>query len=819
MCETPVAPYSAAAILRIAPAAAEDHDAMVKEKLRSLTWFTIAVAAGWHLPVARDSDHTSATPTADERYGARNPAGGPGSGAPTSVAFEPAGAPTPPTLPAETRSSPSSPEEEDPLRTLSHGAVSGIPAVDDPAAITRRPGGSADPDRASPPGVPAPPARTAGANGRITQAEIDELESGLQNVLPALDASLADEVLRESLPLVGPNFAAAWNYENGGFRFLRALQIHTLHVLAGLNHQPDYDPAALASSLKSRLTVYGGFPTSMTVMASTAGDQARISYSFSRGSDPLNVPIAADLGLPNLALRLEGTPVARTSVTATMALAFGVDADGFYLDTEGAQFQLATHTTISALDAAGTFAGLPCRFIRNAADATAMPAQFLIVMKEPGGDGRLRPAELAGDQDLLDATVDGTARVTVKMESSLPPEAMAPRAGSDLLLLWAFPGEPVSPDDDNTGFGEAPEVQLLNNRVNLDSFFNSFAGRVLQQIDAAVEPFRPVVDVLATPIPLLSDLGSAEVTFMDILGVPDEAVAAIGGLDGLADLAALSGTFVVPASAAIDLGDYSLFGADLRTDDLEDLRGTPTRFPSASRPSSLTTFMNAAAGVPGLAFPLLEDPDVAARLMLGREAELFSYRSGEIGFSESFQQFYPVLGPVGVTLGGSLGLKTQFGFGYDTRGLLDYQAAGATDPELLLNGFYAMALDDGGNPLTGILLEAGVTAGLEVNVLLASAGIEGDLTATIGIYLDDRLGDHHGRIRGDVFRTLPMDEWFYAAGSLSAGLHAYLEVGWPPFGVSFDFDSPRVTLISFDSRDQTTPVLAEPGGCCRASWS
>ena len=158
-------------------------------------------------------------------------------------------------------------------------------------------------------------------------------------------------------------------------------------------------------------------------------------------------------------------------------------------------------------------------------------------------------------------------------------------------------------------------------------------------------------------------------------------------------------------------------------------------------------------------------------------------------------------------MGGHVGLKTQFGFGYDTAGVFDYYANGFANSDLLYNGFFASALDEGGNPLTGITLSAGITAGIEANIAIASVGVEGDLTATVGIYLDDRLGDDQGRVRGQTLRNTPLDDLFYAAGSLSAGLRAYLEIGLSPFSVSFDFESPRVVLISFDSRAEQTPVL------------
>ncbi|HUS36601.1 MAG TPA: calcium-binding protein, partial [Verrucomicrobiae bacterium] len=57
-----------------------------------------------------------------------------------------------------------------------------------------------------------------------------------------------------------------------------------------------------------------------------------------------------------------------------------------------------------------------------------------------------------------------------------------------------------------------------------------------------------------------------------------------------------------------------------------------------------------------------------------------------------------------------------------------------------------------------------------------------------------------------------LDDLFYAAGSLSAGLRAYIDIGIPPFAVSYEINSPRVVLISYDSRDPEVPVLGEMVG-------
>ena len=648
----------------------------------------------------------------------------------------------------------------------------------------------------------------AGGNGRITQAEVDTLEQGLEQALAALERNLVAEVFGETLLLVGDRFRVAWTNEVAAFRYLTTLRAAAVSGLATLTGQGDYAPSEVAAAITTKLAA-AGFAAGSQVVATTLADQAQLAFATADTFAAAEVPIAENFGLPNLDLQLTGNANARTTVSASFDFNVGVDGSGFYLNIAGAVLRFDSTTTINALNAAGRFARLPYTLTDNSGSRTSIPANFLVRLEDPNHGEKLRLDELSGTPDLISASVTGSAKLSLKLLSSVPPSAMFPQVGTDLSLAWALASAEVDPRDDNATFGGRPMLHLENNRVNLHSFFDGFAARVLRKIDEATEPLQPVIDVLTAEIPLLSDLGSDAVTILDVVGVPESSVQAIGGLGRLANLAGLASSFTGNQSEFIDFGSYVLQPGDLRIVPLEDLDLGLTRVPSSNRDEDLDEFMAEASGINGLSFPLLTDGAVVANLLLGRNATLFAYQSGEAGFREEFRQFFPVLGPVGVTLGGRVAVTTEFGFGYDTQGLFDFHAGGGLDPDLLYNGFYVLAVDAEGDPVTGITLEAGITAGVEANVVVASAGVEGDVTASVGIYLDDLLGDDQGRVRGSMLAATPIDRWFYAAGSLSAGLRAYLEIGWPPFGVSFDFDSPRITLISFDSRDTDEPVLAE----------
>jgi Ca2+-binding RTX toxin-like protein len=644
------------------------------------------------------------------------------------------------------------------------------------------------------------------ANDRITQSEVTALKSGVAVTLTALERQLVDEVFAETYPLIGRNLGAAWSNGIPGLRYLTNLQTAIITGLNSLPAQADYAYTNVASAINTRLTS-AGFAAGSQVTITTANGP-RLAFVTTDTFSAANVPLARDLGLPNLHFTFVNAPNGQTAINVNFQFAIGIDAGGFYFDATAATFQLNTTTTVStSLNAAAVFNLFPYTANDASNDRTSVPLNFAITLHDPNNDG-VRTNELSGD--LLSATVTGNTKTALRITSTLPSSAMLPQLRTDLKLRWNFTGNPVNPTDNNATFGARPELVLDANSINLESFFDSFATRAFGQINTAVAPFEDVIGVLTAEIPVLSDLGSDGVTILDVVGVPPEAVDAIVGLDRIATLASVTSSFPDNSSVFSDLGSYTVSG-DLRVSPLEDLTGSSLRVPSATQDAELRRFMTDAAAISGLRFPLLTDETVIAKLILGRPATLFTYDTGEVGFSEDFHQFFPVLGPIGITLGGKVGLTNRFGFGYDTQGVTDYFANGANNPDYFANGFFAMATDTNGKPVTGISLSAGITAGVAVNLGIASAGVEGDITATIGIYLNDQI-TVDGRIRGRQLANTPLDDLFYAAGSLSAGLRAYLDIGIPPFAVSYDIESPRVVLISFDSRDPDVPVLAEMEG-------
>ncbi|MSU57004.1 MAG: hypothetical protein EXS35_02275 [Pedosphaera sp.] len=445
----------------------------------------------------------------------------------------------------------------------------------------------------------------AGLNGRVTQAEVDALESGLDQTLAAIENNLVAEVFAENYPLVGKNFRAAWSNDVAAFRYLTTLRTAVVGGLSNLTGSVDYSTGSVASAINTRLTS-AGFNAGSAVVVSTPGDFARLAFTTT-DTFATNVPIAADFGLTNLDLHSLGATNCRVGVTATFNFTAGVDGSGFYFET-AATFTFNTTSTISNLSTAVRFARLPFTLTDVTNNRTTVPLNFAIALKDPGNDGgRVRLGELGGSPDLLDATVTGNTRLSGALRSSVPAIALMPQVGTDLELLWNFAGAPVNPNDNNATFGSQPSLTLKKNRIYLGSFVNVFADRALRQIDETTGPLQPVIDALTLEIPLLSDLGSADVTILDLFDVPEEAVAAIGGLAKILNLANAS-TFTGGLNAFADLGDFTLAGGDLRVQTLDEIPGAVSRIPGTYPPGlndGWEDFLALANEISGLDFPIL----------------------------------------------------------------------------------------------------------------------------------------------------------------------------------------------------------------------
>ena len=533
-----------------------------------------------------------------------------------------------------------------------------------------------------------------------SQAGIDALEAGLELALAQIDANVVAQVFAEKLPIVGDHFFLAAGCGAVQLHYVNALKTAIVSGLGTLGGSATYTGAQVKGAIDSALAGAGIGGVGATVDLTKSPDLV-LRFVTTQTSGALATPIKPDFNLPNLGLRTSGT--AQTLFSHIFNFSVGLDSAGFYIATGPGttNFSVATTTRLTGFSAEAQLALIRFRAEDVPARRSDFYGRFDLMLKDSGNDGRLRIGELGGD--LLDAVLTGNGGVKLDLDSILPAAAAMPAIGTELSIGWTFLNAVVDPSDDNDGFGFAPEVHFNNNTIYLDSFFDSFAGRMLGGVSRVTGPLRPVIDILSTPIPILSDPGSSRVTLLDFARLQPSETAAVQGLADILSLAGMVGTFDNDGMVQIDLGSLKVSG-DLRTDLPADLSVSIVRqaaLAGAQHPDA-AKFLNAVrtVGGGGLSFPVLTNFKSVGELLLGHDVDLFAYRTG-FGFDKEFSQYLPVLGFIGVKLGGHFGMSAAFDFGFDTQGLKDYALGGYTDPSKVFNGFYARAVDDGGLPVTG----------------------------------------------------------------------------------------------------------------------
>ena len=156
--------------------------------------------------------------------------------------------------------------------------------------------------------------------------------------------------------------------------------------------------------------------------------------------------------------------------------------------------------------------------------------------------------------------------------------------------------------------------------------------------------------------------------------------------------------------------------------------------PAGSRSSSESRFR----------LPLLDDPASALGLLTGRPVDLFWYDLPDLDLQFEYSKSYPVFAGLNAVIGGSITAQTNFDFGFDTSGFIEWQESeyDASQAWRIMKGFY---LDDHGAENTPgdedeVTLTAEIFAGLSLGIGgLVEAGVIGGIEAIIGFDLNDKL--------------------------------------------------------------------------------
>jgi len=619
----------------------------------------------------------------------------------------------------------------------------------------------------------------------------------IDQFLAKLQLALNSQVFGNNLPLLGNKLKDS---TDNAVRFIDDLRddIQNQLQLAGT-----LDANKILTALNSALQ--GVIPAPILLDATNPNDiKFTVKIAQQKSLESL---LAEGVGLPGIDLSLNGN--AKTDLNYDLTLKFGVNANGFYVDTSTAdELKLNLVATTPNLAATGKLEFLQVSATDN---GTQFNGDFNIDLK-PDADGKLTPSELTSitPANLLGAKLTGNADVKFKLATSFGSSAVLPSLTSDFNLNWAFNNAIADPNQPQS-FGNLPTVAFNNVQLDLGSFFNDFANPVLNNVKTVTQPLEPILNVLTQDI----DLKLAKFNLLDIAeaqGVIDQADKNF--IASLAELPQLINSIPNSSSLKINMGSFDLGTVDVRTPtfDLSNINPNitataPSLNTQLAADSQAKTFITKVNSIPGagLEFPILKQPSQVFNVLLGKNADLFTYQTPQFNFNFTYGQSFPIIPPlfgkIEATVGAGMGLK----FGYDTQGLKDFDTSGNSSD--VFNGFFV-------DPAaTSVNLNAALNILGKIDVGLASGAAGGGIEGLIRFNPKDPNND--GKLRYDEFSTLIQDPitMFNTSGQLTAGLSAYIKLGvdlgpiGPDLSYTKRFNSPRLTLLDFNqnSKSATQP--------------
>jgi Ca2+-binding RTX toxin-like protein len=384
---------------------------------------------------------------------------------------------------------------------------------------------------------------------------------------------------------------------------------------------------------------------------------------------------------------------------------------------------------------------------------------------------------------------------------------------------------------------DGPTVALIDLTLDLGEFVVEVLSPVFLQLDPYIDPIKPVLDLINTKLPVVSDMaefvGQAPVTFgtaLNLLGTGFPSVqkfvdtigyitTAIDIIEDIIDQIELGNEFL------LNLGSMVFAGGSMDlTNPNEDLsQGTavaPSVMPldqlgsggasdAGDPPADPMSFMKSLGdgSTPmSIDFPFLTDPAQMFALLLGETADLVRWTLPGLHAEFSKSYTYGIdIGPItlGPKLSAGFEIDVEFVVGFDTSGL-----GGSVGD--FFGGFYVADVDSNGNDVDEVYVELSVSASLEFDAVIASAGIKGGVSAILTANLNDP--DDDGKIYLDEFLDNAVkgpECIFDLSGKLVATLSYWWEVDLFFFSDSGGGDIlPPLTLVDF-SLECPDPVLAE----------
>jgi hypothetical protein len=621
----------------------------------------------------------------------------------------------------------------------------------------------------------------------VPTADLGLVKSSLPGLFQGFQRALNQQAFQGQLPLLGTHLQDA----GGPGQVMTGLGGLVQPALNGLPAHPT--TAQVSQALVS------GFGPDLTSINTTGVDGgSRITFDLTL-DDSIVGTVPFSTGLPGKLDFQGGT--AGPEVDTHFHLVFGVQDNTFFLDASPAD-ELSVYVHATAQNP-------PLPFFM-----TGRLGFMNLLASDTGSvlDGTFRVGVTAPTTSFitdfsglsLPTTFQGIADVKLHLGASAG--TSFPTVTTDAEMQWSF-GPNAHPSD--ALFGQLQSVSFNHVRLNLGEFFDRVVRPVVDRIHQVTGPLGTFLDVLYKPLPVLSAIpGEGNLNLGQIID-------AVSGSHMFSDfksvydvINAINSMPVIAPDAAIDFGSFTL-DTDLRQTQPQDETFHATASDQGNPDDQLYKISadgHSLVHDGGWQFPLIEDPNTVAKLLLGQKADFFTFQTPRLAASFSIPGEFPILGPIVAVFNGTLNVSAQMAFGYDSTGLTD------PDPTYgALKGFFVSAA-----PSQQDLFDLGgsLSAGVGLDVGIARASLQGYVAADLRFALYGPDGD--GRVYLPQLAAAFQEGLlcpFKTRGSLRVGLSASVEVGIGPFGWSDSVDFGSIKLLDFSHTcAPTPPQLAGPAG-------
>jgi hypothetical protein len=345
------------------------------------------------------------------------------------------------------------------------------------------------------------------------------LISGLDNQLTTLDNALGGIGTVNKLPILNQPLKDVGEARQA----IRTLKTALDNALAPFN-----DPAALPTSTDIQTALYNALYVNPAVKllgdTNHDGTVTRDDVIISQLTDTdavITVRLTKDFtagaaGTANFGLGLPGIPLQVNAANNVVVkagfdldnLTFGVrNVSQFFLDTVNHlagetpdRLKLTVEATIQNVQLDGRIGFMTAK-VADAIDPTQKTKFHGDFTLDVTGAGFANPKlNGAADVNLMLTASFGTGVIP-------PSQPVFPAVNSNFHMHWDF-GD-ANPDASASSFGNAPTVEFNQVQLELGSFLSKVLGPVVDTVQKATAPLRPVLAVLNFPLPVLSNLSNA----------------------------------------------------------------------------------------------------------------------------------------------------------------------------------------------------------------------------------------------------------------------------------------------------------------------